>query len=76
MKIEIDLNKLLSDANDEIDLLPYFVKLELTELGIPIKIDPTNIRDPDFILESGVMDYSINVDSMVMEINYHEQDAA
>lgn len=76
MKIEIDLNKLLLEANEEIELLPYFVKLELTEKGIPIKIDPTNIRDPDFVIERGFMDYKINVDNMVMEINYYEQHAA
>ncbi|UQJ95312.1 hypothetical protein IANJMKHF_00407 [Klebsiella phage CPRSA] len=34
MKAIIDLNKILTDIDYEIDLLPYFVKLELQNVGI------------------------------------------
>lgn len=71
MITQIDLNALLSLANDEVELLPYFVKLELKRLGIPAIIDPTNIRDPDYTVESGVLDYKIDVDTMIMEIVYY-----
>lgn len=72
MKTVIDLNELLIDAEDEIDLLPYFVKLELTRLGVPVNIDPVNIRDPDIIVDVGELSYVINVDTMIMEIAYHD----
>lgn len=72
MKIEIDLNKLLMEANEEIELLPYFVKLELTRKGIPVNIDPTNVRDPDFTLNSGSMDYIINVETIMNTTQQHE----
>ncbi|QFR55919.1 hypothetical protein JC221_273 [Yersinia phage JC221] len=71
MKLEIDLNKLYNEADEEIDLLPYFVKLKMNEMGIPVKIDPLNIRDPDIVLENGTAEYQINVDSMIMEITYN-----
>ncbi|AFC22158.1 hypothetical protein [Escherichia phage UPEC03] len=75
MKIKIDLNKILADANDEIDLLPYLVKLELQSLGIPIIIDPTDVRDPDFQITEGRLDYVINAETMIMEITYYERAA-
>lgn len=74
MNVTIDLNKFLADANDEIDLLPYLIKLELLHKGIPVIIDPTNVRDPDFDVESGDFYYSINAETMIMEITYHEQE--
>lgn len=75
MKIKIDLNKILADANDEIDLLPYLVKLELQTVGVPVIIDPTNVRDPDFQISSGQLDYTINAETMIMEISYYERAA-
>lgn len=51
MKAIIDLNKILTDIDYEIDLLPYFVKLELQNVGIPVIIDPTDVRNPDFEVE-------------------------
>ena len=75
MKIKIDLNKILADADNEIDLLPYLVKLELQNVGVPVIIDPTDVRDPDFSIESGRLDYVINADTMIMEITYYEQAA-
>lgn len=71
MKTTIDLNSLLEEAHGEVDLLPYFVKMRLCEQGIPVKIDASDIRNPDFEVESGTFEYSIDVDTMTMEI-YHE----
>lgn len=73
MITQIDLNTLLSLAENEIDLLPYFVKLELKRLGIPAIIDPMNIRDPDYAVETGSLDYKIDVDTMIMEIVYYAE---
>ncbi|MEG1902768.1 MAG: hypothetical protein RR212_00070 [Bacteroidales bacterium] len=75
MKIKIDLNKILADANNEIDLLPYLVKLELQNIGVPVIIDPTDVRDPDFAIESGRLDYVINAETMIMEITYYDRAA-
>lgn len=72
MKIIINLNDILVEANDEIDLVPYFVKLKLSELGCPVIIDPTNIADPDIDTHTGSIEYTINVDTMIMEIIYHD----
>jgi len=71
MKLEIDLSTLYKEADEEIELLPYFVKLKMKELGLPVIIDPLNIRDPDIVLEDGTAEYQINVDSMIMEITYN-----
>lgn len=71
MKTTIDLNSLLEEAEGEVDLLPYFVKMRMSEQGIPVKIDANDIRNPDFQVESGSFDYKIDVDTMTMEI-YHE----
>lgn len=70
MKAIIDLNKILTDIDYEIDLLPYFVKLELQNVGIPVIVDPTDVRNPDFEVEEGVLSYMINAETMIMEITY------
>lgn len=67
---KVDLNSLLEEAQGEVDLLPYFVKMRMTEQGIPVKIDASDIRNPDFEVEYGVFEYSIDVDTMTMEIYY------
>lgn len=70
MNTQIDLAKLLVEAEDEIDLLPYFAKLELQRLGVPVIIEPTDIRNPEYEVTTGSLEYKINVDSMIMEIHY------
>lgn len=74
MKTQFDLQQLLEDSQEEVELIPYFVKMELTRLGVPVIIDPVNIRDPELEVSEGSIEYTIDVEKMVMEITYHEKD--
>lgn len=74
MKTQFDLQQLLEDSQEEVELIPYFVKMELTRLGVPVIIDPVNIRDPELEVSEGSIEYTIDVEKMVMEITYHAKD--
>ncbi|QDH49152.1 hypothetical protein PHYNN_114 [Pantoea phage Phynn] len=72
MKTQFDLEKLLEDAQDEAELIPYLIKMELTRLGVPVIIDPVNVRDPDLAVTEGSIEYTIDAEKLIMEITYHE----
>lgn len=53
-----DLGSLLNEVNNEPELIPYFIKLDLLDGGIPIEIDPTRISDNLFGVTNGTISYS------------------
>lgn len=56
------LDVLEKEANNELSVLDYFIKLHLRDHGIPVKIDPINIGldEPPFEVECGTLDYHTN----------------
>ncbi|QPI18006.1 hypothetical protein POP12_214 [Pectobacterium phage POP12] len=72
-KITIDINELLDESDGEISLIPYFTKLRLREMGIPVSIDPEDVRNPDFTIEVGRLVPSFDWDTMIMEFYYYER---
>lgn len=69
-RLKLDLNRLLDEANGEVELLSYFIKLVLKDYNIPIKMNINNISWQPFEVESGELDWKINLDNMTMDIEY------
>lgn len=44
---------LLQDVHGEHDLIPYWIKLDLLDNGVPIEIDPCRVRDQEFSVRHG-----------------------
>lgn len=48
-------------------LIPYLVKLDMLENGIPVNINPLNIRDQDISISSGALKLSIDSEFLTYE---------
>lgn len=55
-----DIDKILEEVNNEADLIPYWIKLDLMEKGVPIEIDAMDVGCQYFRVETGSIDYSFN----------------
>ena len=76
MRLKINLQKLLNEAEFESDLVPYFAKLFLRDLGVPVIIDPRNVKDPDLNVSTGRIshEYVVSDEEFVMVIDYFKGD--
>lgn len=54
---KFNLVKILQEVNGEPDLIPYWIKLDLLDRGVPIEVDPLYIRDPFFDVSEGTLSY-------------------
>lgn len=68
-KLILNLSQILDEAQNEFDLVPYFVKLILRERGIPVKLNLSDLRYQPFEVEKGKLDWTID-DELMMEIQY------
>lgn len=68
--LKLDLSPLIDSTHGEIELLAYFVKLHLWDCNIPVVLNPANISWQPFEVETGQLDWQIDVDTMMMEIEY------
>jgi len=65
----LSLDQILDEAQQEFDLVPYFVKLIMRERGIPVVMCLTELRNKPFEVEFGKLDWTID-DNLMMEIIY------
>lgn len=63
---------MLEEAEFENDLVPYFAKLFLRDCGVPVIIDPCNIKNPDLEVSKGSIShsYSVSEDEFSLIIDY------
>lgn len=52
-----NLLKILNEVNGEPDLIPYWIKLDLLDRGVPIEIDTLDIKDDYFNVNNGTLSY-------------------
>lgn len=52
------LGDVLNDVNNEPELIPYWVKLDLLDNGVPIEIEPLRVSDNLFEVRSGNVTYT------------------
>lgn len=64
------IDDLLADAHGEPDLVPYMLKLRLLEAGIPVIIDPADVRNNEIYVGRGTLSATVNGD--FIEIEYNE----
>lgn len=73
-RLTLDLNSYLEEANGEVTLLAYFIKLALKDChGIPMVINYKNISWQPFEVEFGDFTWSINPDKFTMDICYEHE---
>lgn len=60
ISLSIDPLDLLIQSNYELDLVPYMLKINLLESGIPVIIDPLSIRSNLLVLKHGELTVSDN----------------
>lgn len=72
MRLKINISRLLEEAEFETDLVPYFAKLFLRDCGVPVVINPCNIKSPDLEVLTGTISHSYNVseDEFSLIIDY------
>lgn len=58
MNFKYNLVKILQDVNGEVELIPYWIKLDLMDRNVPIVIDPTDVKDNIFTVEFGQITYN------------------
>lgn len=62
-----NLVKILQEVNGEPDLIPYWIKLDLLDRGVPIEVDPMNVRDDQFGVVYGELTSNINEGILVIK---------
>ncbi|AAQ81365.1 hypothetical protein PHG31p45 [Aeromonas phage 31] len=68
--LKLDLESLFDSVCGEVDLMSYFVKLQMRDYKIPVEINPMNISWQPFEVTSGQLDWHIDAETMTMEIEY------
>lgn len=58
--------KILQEVNGEPELIPYWIKLDLLDRNVPIKIDPMNIRNKFFEVDNG--EIKIKIEDGLIEL--------
>lgn len=61
-----NLVKVLQEVNGEPELVPYWIKLDLLDRGVPIEVDPLNVRDDQFKVVYGKLGYFTNEGMLVL----------
>ena len=61
-----NLVKVLREVNGEPELVPYWIKLDLLDRGVPIEVDPLNVRDDHFDVMYGKLSYFTNEGMLVI----------
>lgn len=69
MKLIIPIYELCHDAMNEIELIPYMLKLRLREAGVPVLIEPTKLRSDRVIVLCGSIALTITPDNIEIEYN-------
>ncbi|AEN93787.1 hypothetical protein [Escherichia phage vB_EcoM-E33] len=63
MEHQINITPLL-DGMEDFEALPYFIKLILRDVkGLPIDIDPLNVRNIEFTSPDNNVDYRYHVEN-------------
>lgn len=57
-KIKYSIPALLHDVNGEPALVPYMVKLDLLDRGIPVIVDPLDVADGELAVSEGSIDFN------------------
>ncbi|UYD57496.1 hypothetical protein OFDDKENP_00120 [Aeromonas phage B614] len=68
--LKLNLDDFYDEAHGEQDLISYFVKLYLREYKIPVILQPKNIAWQPFEVETGTLDWRVDVETMTMEFEY------
>lgn len=48
-----NISEILQDVHGEPDLIPYWIKLDLLDHGVPIEINPRDVADSDYSVSRG-----------------------
>lgn len=62
---EYNLQEILKEINGEPALIPYWIKLDLLDHGVPINIDPLDVKNEYFNVHSGKIEYN-NLNGMLI----------
>lgn len=69
MKLTIPIDVLLADAMNELELIPYMLKLRLREHGVPVLIEPSLVRSDSITVLHGSITLTVNSDTIEIEYN-------
>ncbi|MGL4521365.1 MAG: hypothetical protein ACRCWQ_02270 [Bacilli bacterium] len=62
-----NLIEILNEINGEEDLIPYWIKLDLLDRGVPIEVDPLEVKNQRFAVRYGEISYIEHDNELVIK---------